>query len=62
MPAINCPNCGRRAQRITSSHQHRGGQIVKRRRECLYCWERFTTTEHVATKKTPRIKDPRRGE
>ena len=49
MPSIRCPNCYKKAQRITQTRQHRGGVSIKRRRECLYCGWRFTTTEHVAT-------------
>ena len=70
MPSLRCPSCHKKAQRITQTRQHRGGASLKRRRECLYCGERFTTTEHVATetrrgpyppKKTPRVASATRG-
>lgn len=49
MTAIRCPDCGRRAQRITKESARKGGLSIRRRRHCLYCGGRFTTTEHVTT-------------
>lgn len=42
---MNCPFCGYSESRVTDSRAWEGG--IRRRRECLSCGRRFTTTERV---------------
>ena len=38
-----CPNCSSRSSKVIDSRPKLGG--IRRRRECLSCCKRFTTTE-----------------
>lgn len=44
---MNCPKCHFPETKVYDSRQNRGGKSVRRRRECLRCEYRFTTTEEV---------------
>jgi transcriptional repressor NrdR len=42
-----CPYCGHRDDKVLESRPLRGGEAIKRRRECLACGRRFTTYEEI---------------
>ncbi len=44
---MRCPFCKNDDDRVVDSRSGEGGQIIRRRRECLSCKRRFTTYERV---------------
>lgn len=42
---IVCPSCGSQENTVTDSRGNKSGALVRRRRSCLHCQERFTTYE-----------------
>ena len=44
---MKCPFCGFEEDKVVESRISRGGEAVRRRRECLSCARRFTTYEYV---------------
>ena len=42
-----CPYCGHRDDKVLETRPLRGGEAIKRRRECLACGRRFTTYEEI---------------
>jgi transcriptional repressor NrdR len=42
---MTCPFCGHRQDRVIDSRESKGGDLIRRRRECLKCERRFTTYE-----------------
>lgn len=42
---MKCPNCGYNEDRVLDTREQREGQAIRRRRECLKCKTRFSTTE-----------------
>ena len=46
---MNCPFCGVAGTRVLDSRMARGGEQIRRRRECEDCTQRFTTYERVET-------------
>ncbi|HDR06134.1 MAG TPA: transcriptional repressor NrdR [Candidatus Coatesbacteria bacterium] len=44
---MRCPYCGQDSDRVTDTRPSRGGELVRRRRECLECGRHFTTYEKV---------------
>ncbi|WP_425154611.1 transcriptional regulator NrdR [Candidatus Palauibacter sp.] len=44
---MQCPRCNDPEHRVVDSRTSRGGRVIRRRRECLSCGERFTTYEQV---------------
>jgi len=42
---MRCPYCQHPETRVTDSREIQGGGIIRRRRECLQCRNRFTTFE-----------------
>ena len=40
-----CPNCQSNENKVIDSRMTRGGMAIRRRRECLDCFKRFTTYE-----------------
>jgi transcriptional repressor NrdR len=44
---MRCPFCGSAEDRVVDSRSSREGRVVRRRRECLACGQRFTTYEYV---------------
>lgn len=42
-----CPYCGHQDDKVLESRPLRGGEAIKRRRECLACGRRFTTYEEI---------------
>lgn len=60
---MKCPNCGDMENRVIDSRMNREGDLIRRRRECLQCKERFTTYERIE-RTSPLVikKDGRREE
>jgi transcriptional repressor NrdR len=44
---MRCPFCGANDDRVVDSRDVRGGETVRRRRECLSCGRRFTSYEQI---------------
>lgn len=44
---MKCPNCGNMENKVIDSRMNREGNLIRRRRECLQCNERFTTYERI---------------
>jgi transcriptional repressor NrdR len=44
---MKCPFCGHKKDKVVDSRESRGGETIRRRRECLKCSRRFTTYEQV---------------
>ncbi|MBX2870107.1 MAG: transcriptional regulator NrdR [Acidiferrobacterales bacterium] len=44
---MRCPYCASEDTRVIDSRLGDGGESVRRRRECVGCEERFTTSEHI---------------
>ena len=44
---MNCPFCHHPESKVIDSRDSQDGEIIRRRRECEKCGERFTTYEHV---------------
>ncbi len=42
---MKCPFCGHRDSRVVDSRSSEGGNVIRRRRECLDCRSRYTTFE-----------------
>jgi len=46
---MRCPYCKFADSKVIDSRSINEGQVIRRRRECLRCIQRFTTKEHIAT-------------
>lgn len=44
---MKCPFCGHLDDKVVDSREARGGDLIRRRRECLKCNRRFTTYERI---------------
>ena len=44
---MKCPYCGHNKDRVIDSRESKGGETVRRRRQCLACSRRFTTYERT---------------
>ncbi len=44
---MKCPYCGEQEDKVIDSRPGKGGEAIRRRRECLSCGRRFTTYEVV---------------
>ena len=44
---MKCPGCGNMEDKVIDSRNTREGDMIRRRRECLNCTERFTTYERI---------------
>ncbi len=44
---MKCPFCGHIEDKVVDSREARGGDAIRRRRECLQCRRRFTTYERI---------------
>ena len=42
---MKCPFCGHQDDRVVDTRVQKEGEVIRRRRECLDCKGRFTTTE-----------------
>jgi transcriptional repressor NrdR len=44
---MKCPYCGSKQNRVIDSRESKGGESIRRRRECEACNKRFTSYERV---------------
>ena len=44
---MKCPFCGHAEDKVVDSREARGGDAIRRRRECFGCHRRFTTYERI---------------
>ncbi|HAB18252.1 MAG TPA: transcriptional regulator NrdR [Verrucomicrobiota bacterium] len=44
---MRCPKCGGQDDKVIDSRASREGSVIRRRRECLNCEQRFTTYEEI---------------
>ena len=44
---MKCPRCGADDDRVVDSRTSADGNVIRRRRECLACFMRFTTYERI---------------
>ena len=44
---MKCPFCGHQDDKVIDSRTIRGGEAIRRRRECLVCARRFTSYEEI---------------
>ena len=44
---MKCPFCAHVDDKVIDSREGRGGDMIRRRRECLKCSRRFTTYERI---------------
>jgi len=44
---MKCPFCGHTKDRVVDSRESRGGDAIRRRRQCLGCSRRFTSYERI---------------
>ncbi len=44
---MRCPKCGCQDDRVIDSRSSREGSTIRRRRECLACYYRYTTYEEI---------------
>lgn len=44
---MKCPACGEIDNKVVNSRMSREGDMIRRRRECLQCSDRFTTYERI---------------
>lgn len=42
---MKCPYCGHNEDRVLDTREHKEGEMIRRRRECLQCKARFSTVE-----------------
>ena len=42
---MTCPFCAHREDKVIDSRESKEGDVIRRRRECLFCGRRFTTYE-----------------
>lgn len=44
---MKCPFCREIDNKVIDSRLSKGGDVIRRRRECIICSRRFTTYEHI---------------
>lgn len=44
---MKCPACANMENKVIDSRMNRDGNLIRRRRECLQCRDRFTTYERI---------------
>lgn len=44
---MKCPRCGHGDNKVVDSRVGKDGDVIRRRRECLSCRDRFTTYERI---------------
>ncbi len=44
---MKCPRCGHGDNKVVDSRVGKDGDVIRRRRECLSCHDRFTTYERI---------------
>ena len=45
--AMICPNCGQDSSKVLETRDSEDGSVIRRRRECIACGQRFTTFERM---------------
>ncbi len=53
---MRCPFCGQTDNKVVDSRVSKDASVIRRRRECLACHQRFTTYERVEEQETYVIK------
>ncbi len=53
---MRCPFCGQTDNKVVDSRVSKDASVIRRRRECLACGQRFTTYERVEEQETYVIK------
>jgi transcriptional repressor NrdR len=53
---VRCPFCGQTDNKVVDSRVSKDASVIRRRRECLACHQRFTTYERVEEQETYVIK------
>lgn len=59
---MKCPYCSDMENKVIDSRLSKEGDMIRRRRECLQCAERFTTYERIEINLPPVIKKDGRRE
>ncbi|MBI5183677.1 MAG: transcriptional repressor NrdR [Nitrospinae bacterium] len=59
---MRCPYCGNMENKVIDSRLSKEGDMIRRRRECLHCANRFTTYERIEINLPPVIKKDGRRE
>jgi len=59
---MQCPACKSESSKVVDTRAARGGQAVRRRRECLDCQTRYTTYEYVEARRLQVLKRGGRAE
>ena len=59
---MRCPFCGNDEDKVVDSRSREDGRVVRRRRLCLKCCQRFSTTEEIEDKALYVIKSDNRRE
>ena len=44
---MKCPYCGNLGDKVVDSRESKEGDVIRRRRQCLNCAERFTSRERI---------------
>jgi len=44
---MKCPYCGSTEGKVVDSRESKGGEVIRRRRECMNCNKRYTSYERV---------------
>ncbi len=44
---MKCPYCGAQTDRVVETRAQKSGEVIRRRRECLQCKNRFSTQESL---------------
>lgn len=57
MVVMNCPHCEGEDSRVVETRDNTTEQVIRRRRECKECGERFTTYERIETPSLTVIKN-----
>ncbi len=59
---MKCPYCSDMENKVVDSRLSKEGDMIRRRRECLHCSDRFTTYERIEINLPPVIKKDGRRE
>lgn len=59
---MRCPKCGNVEDKVIDSRSARNGAVIRRRRMCMLCSQRFTTYEEVVKAKLRVVKRDGRHE
>ncbi|OGV65593.1 MAG: transcriptional regulator NrdR [Lentisphaerae bacterium RIFOXYC12_FULL_60_16] len=59
---MRCPKCGNLEDKVIDSRSARNGAVIRRRRSCMLCGQRFTTYEEVVKAKLRVVKRDGRHE